>query len=109
MRRKRGAVPQAVASDASARSSTASTTTKRKLERFESDGVARFWRMRTCTGKVKHESCEAAQAESMRLAQHVRLAAGFELNAYYCPFCDGFHVGSRQRDSASFRLVKVAR
>jgi hypothetical protein len=108
MRRKRGAALKAASLDAAARSSAASKTTKRELERFESGGIVHYWRMRTCTGKVRHDSCETAQAEALRLARHVQLAAGLELNAYHCPFCDGFHVGSRQRNSTSYRLVRTA-
>jgi hypothetical protein len=51
-------------------------------------------RRNACTGKVRHESAENAQA---RIRQIRAANPGTpRLNAYRCQFCGGYHVGHAQ-------------
>ena len=50
---------------------------------------------RSCDGKERHDTRQAAQANIGRLAK--RGAAEDRLEAYPCGFCGGWHVGHTSR------------
>lgn len=56
-----------------------------------------FYRFRSCSGKVKHATREAAEAIAERQTKKWKLTEPVKLVAYRCEFCHQFHTG-RQYD-----------
>ena len=56
-----------------------------------------FRRYRSCTGKVKHLTREAAEAIAERQAKKWKLTEPVHLVAYRCEFCHYFHTGRRDQ------------
>lgn len=52
-------------------------------------------RRRSCTGKVRHETEQAARDHIGSLVR--RKGWSGRMNAYRCAFCNGWHVGHRDR------------
>ena len=52
-----------------------------------------FYRYRSCTGKVKHPTREAAEAIVERQTEKWKVTEPVKLVAYRCEFCYCFHIG----------------
>ncbi len=52
-----------------------------------------FCRYRSCIGKVKHPTREAAEAIAERQMKKWKLTEAVKLVAYRCEFCYYFHTG----------------
>ena len=52
-------------------------------------------RRRSCKGKVRHLTADAASAA----IHHLNMRKGWQgrMNAYRCPFCGGYHVGHARK------------
>lgn len=61
-------------------------------------------RHRSCCVKVRHATMQAADRQAM-LLQKADVVDGEPLGAYYCVFCNDFHIGHSTGQSATRKIL----